>query len=218
MLRWIRRRACGDDACSCSLDHGQRSHAHVATIRPGLRVVAFCTPLPFARHRLARSCAIHGGRCLPARAPCQNLSQLHPCCTVELTRPSTPSTPSTPCPPPCRCTLQIHEKLAIARQLSALGVDVCEAGFPVASPGDFDAVSLIAREIGPLTEKRVGGAPMVIAGLARALHKDIERCYEAVKHAPRHRIHTFLATSDLHVRAPGAGWAAGAEGCCAPMR
>lgn len=99
----------------------------------------------------------------------------------------------------CSCTLQIHEKLAIGRQLSSLGVDVCEAGFPVASPGDFEAVSLIAKEIGPIVEKRHGGEPMTIAGLARALPKDIERCYEAVKHAPRHRIHTFLATSDLHV-------------------
>lgn len=76
---------------------------------------------------------------------------------------------------------------------------MCEAGFPVASPGDFDAVSLIAREIGHITEKRADGKPMVIAGLARAIPKDIERCYEAVKHAPLHRIHTFLATSDLHV-------------------
>ena len=97
------------------------------------------------------------------------------------------------------CTLQIHEKLAIAHQLSVLGVDVCEAGFPVASLGDFEAVSAIAKEVGPRSHGRE--APMVIAGLARAMQKDIDRCFEAVRHAPRHRIHTFLATSDLHVSA-----------------
>jgi len=89
-------------------------------------------------------------------------------------------------------TLDVHEKLEIARQLSRLGVDICEAGFPIASPGDFEAVSLIASEIGPLTEGRKTGQPMVIAALARANQKDIHRAYEAVKAAPRHRIHTFL--------------------------
>jgi 2-isopropylmalate synthase len=96
------------------------------------------------------------------------------------------------------CTLQLREKVAIAHQLTALGVDVCEAGFPIASLGDFEAVRTIAREVGSV----VGAGrkePMVIAGLARATEKDIDRCYEAVKDAPRHRIHTFLATSDIHV-------------------
>lgn len=97
-------------------------------------------------------------------------------------------------------TLNVQEKLEIARQLSRLGVDICEAGFPIASPGDFEAVRRIAEEVGPLTEGRKSGEPMVIAGLARANHGDIERAYEAVKVAPRHRIHTFLATSDIHLR------------------
>ncbi len=97
-------------------------------------------------------------------------------------------------------TLDVHEKLEIARQLSRLGVDVCEAGFPVASPGDFEAVSLIASEVGSLTEGRRAGQPMIIAGLARANQKDVLRAYEAVRGAPRHRIHTFLATSDIHLQ------------------
>jgi 2-isopropylmalate synthase len=97
-------------------------------------------------------------------------------------------------------TLNVEEKLEIARQLSRLGVDICEAGFPVASPGDFEAVRRIAMEIGPLTAGRKTGQPMVIAGLARANQEDIARAYEAVKVAPRHRIHTFLATSDIHLK------------------
>ena len=97
-------------------------------------------------------------------------------------------------------TLNVKEKLEIARQLSRLGVDICEAGFPIASPGDFEAVRRIAEEVGPLTEGRKTGQPMVIAGLARANQKDIDRAYEAVKVAPRHRIHTFLATSDIHLK------------------
>jgi 2-isopropylmalate synthase len=96
-------------------------------------------------------------------------------------------------------TLNVEEKIEIARQLSRLGVDVCEAGFPIASPGDFEAVRRIAEEVGPLTEGRKSGRPMVIAGLARANREDIQRAYDAVKVAPRHRIHTFLATSDLHL-------------------
>ena len=97
-------------------------------------------------------------------------------------------------------TLNVEEKLEIARQLSRLGVDICEAGFPIASPGDFEAVRRIAEEVGPLTEGRKDGRPMVIAGLARANNDDISRAYEAVKAAPRHRIHTFLATSDIHLK------------------
>ncbi len=98
-------------------------------------------------------------------------------------------------------TLNVEEKLEIARQLSRLGVDICEAGFPIASPGDFEAVRRIAEEVGPLTEGRRSGQPMVIAGLARAARDDITRAYDAVKGAPRHRIHTFLATSDIHLKA-----------------
>ncbi len=96
-------------------------------------------------------------------------------------------------------TLNVDEKLEIARQLSRLGVDICEAGFPIASPGDFDAVRRIAEEVGPLMDGRKSGQPMVIAGLARASKQDIQRAYDAVKVAPRHRIHTFLATSDIHL-------------------
>jgi 2-isopropylmalate synthase len=96
-------------------------------------------------------------------------------------------------------TLNVEEKLEIARQLSRLGVDICEAGFPIASPGDFEAVRRIAEEIGPLMEGRKSGEPMVITGLARANRDDIQRAYDAVKVAPRHRIHTFLATSDIHL-------------------
>jgi len=97
-------------------------------------------------------------------------------------------------------TLNIEEKIEIAKQLSRLGVDVCEAGFPIASPGDFEAVRRIAEEVGPLTEGRKNGQPMVIAGLARANKQDIDRAFDAVKVAPRHRIHTFLATSDIHLK------------------
>ncbi|MCA9950120.1 MAG: 2-isopropylmalate synthase [Anaerolineales bacterium] len=97
-------------------------------------------------------------------------------------------------------TLNVDEKVEIARQLSRLGVDICEAGFPIASPGDFEAVRRIAEEVGSLTEGRKSGQPMVIAGLARANKQDIKRAYEAVRVAPRHRIHTFLATSDIHLK------------------
>ena len=97
-------------------------------------------------------------------------------------------------------TLNIEEKVEIARQLSRLGVDICEAGFPIASPGDFEAVRRIAEEVGSLIEGRQNGQPMVIAGLARANQQDIDRAYAAVKAAPRHRIHTFLATSDIHLK------------------
>jgi 2-isopropylmalate synthase len=97
-------------------------------------------------------------------------------------------------------TLHTHEKVAIARQLSLLGVDVCEAGFPIASEGDFQAVQKIAQEVGPLTENRKEGKPMVIAALSRATQKDIDLAYDAVRAAPLPRIHTFLATSDIHLK------------------
>jgi len=97
-------------------------------------------------------------------------------------------------------TLNIDEKVEIAKQLSALGVDVCEAGFPIASNGDFEAVKRIAQEVGPLMNGRTSGKPMVICGLARAVEGDILRAYEAVKYAPCHRIHTFLASSDIHLK------------------
>src|SRR5690348_9460041 len=86
-------------------------------------------------------------------------------------------------------SLNAAEKLEIAHQLARLGVDVIEAGFPIASPGDFEAVRAIAREVhGP-----------VIAGLARAHAADVDRAWEAVRDAERPRIHTFLSTSDIHI-------------------
>ena len=86
-------------------------------------------------------------------------------------------------------SLNATEKLEIANQLARLGVDVIEAGFPIASNGDFEAVRAIAREVhGP-----------VIAGLARAHSADIERAAEAVREAERPRIHTFISTSDIHI-------------------
>ncbi|KAJ1914871.1 2-isopropylmalate synthase (Alpha-isopropylmalate synthase) (Alpha-IPM synthetase) [Tieghemiomyces parasiticus] len=98
-------------------------------------------------------------------------------------------------------TLSPDDKIQIARSLSKLGVDVLEAGFPVASPGDFSAVQRIAREVGPLMEGREKiGKPMIIAGLARAVEKDIQTAYDAVKDAPLKRIHVFLATSDIHLQ------------------
>ncbi len=90
------------------------------------------------------------------------------------------------------CSMNIDEKMRIAHALAALGVDVIEAGFPIASPGDFKAVHRIASEVeGPR-----------IAGLARAHPKDIERAGEAVRPAgDRARIHTFIATSPIHMEA-----------------
>ncbi len=90
-------------------------------------------------------------------------------------------------------SLTSEEKLLLAHQIAALGVDVLEAGFPAASPDDRAAVARIAREVGSQSD-----AP-IIAGLARACRGDIERAGEAVTPARRGRIHTFLATSDLHL-------------------
>ena len=86
-------------------------------------------------------------------------------------------------------SLNTQEKVEIAHQLSRLGVDVIEAGFPITSPGDFEAVKAIAREVeGP-----------VICGLARTSKQDIDAAWNAVKDAERPRIHTFIATSDIHI-------------------
>ena len=87
-------------------------------------------------------------------------------------------------------TMNQEEKLRLARQLEILGVDVIEAGFPAASEGDFQAVKAIAAAV-----KNVQ-----VAGLCRALASDITRCFEAIKGAQNPRIHTFLATSPLHMR------------------
>ncbi|NER03503.1 MAG: 2-isopropylmalate synthase, partial [Okeania sp. SIO3C4] len=88
--------------------------------------------------------------------------------------------------------LNIDEKLTIARQLSRLGVDVIEAGFPYSSPGDFEAVQKIAETVG------VEGGP-TICGLARTTRADIEAAGKALKPAANARIHTFIATSDIHL-------------------
>jgi 2-isopropylmalate synthase len=86
-------------------------------------------------------------------------------------------------------SLNQQEKLEIAHQLARLGVDVIEAGFPITSPGDFEAVQAIAREVeGP-----------VICGLARTSKQDIDAAWNAVKDSARPRIHTFIATSDVHI-------------------
>ncbi|CAN8068670.1 unnamed protein product [Agarophyton chilense] len=90
-------------------------------------------------------------------------------------------------------TLTADEKKIIARQLAKLGVDIIEAGFPIASDGDFEAVRAVAIEVGNSEN------PPIICGLARALEKDISRCHEAIKHAAFPRIHTFIATSDVHM-------------------
>jgi len=90
-------------------------------------------------------------------------------------------------------SLNLEEKLAIAHQLARLGVDVIEAGFPFASQGDFKAVNKIAEVVG-------GDNGPIICGLARASKNDIKACYEAIRPAPKKRIHTFIATSDIHLK------------------
>jgi 2-isopropylmalate synthase len=94
-------------------------------------------------------------------------------------------------------TMRPAEKLEVARSLARLGVDVIEAGFPAASPGDLDAVRTIAREVGSPAGGR--GEPPIIAALARATRSDIDAAWQAVKAARRPRLHTFLATSELHL-------------------
>ncbi len=100
-------------------------------------------------------------------------------------------------------TLHIQEKMEIAHQLARLGVDIMEAGFPAASPGDLEAVRRIATTVGRAPRRGKNGeivAPPVIAGLARANKNDIDKAWEAVQGAVRPRIHTFLATSDIHMQ------------------
>src|SRR3972149_5637629 len=84
-----------------------------------------------------------------------------------------------------------REKLELARQLARLRVDVMEAGFPIASPDDFEAVKVVSQNI------REG---ISIAGLCRTRDQDIDRAWEALQHAERPRIHTFIATSDIHMQ------------------
>ena len=89
------------------------------------------------------------------------------------------------------CSMNTKEKVELAKQLARLGVDVLEAGFPIASQDDFEAVRAVAQSLkdGP-----------VIAGLARAKDTDIDRAWEAVQAAQRPRIHTFIATSEIHIK------------------
>jgi 2-isopropylmalate synthase len=87
-------------------------------------------------------------------------------------------------------TMTLEEKIQVAELLDAMGVDIIEAGFPIASEGDFEAVSEVA--------KRADNA--IVAGLARAGQKDVERAGEAVRHARRPRIHTFISTSPVHMK------------------
>lgn len=87
-------------------------------------------------------------------------------------------------------SMNVGEKLQLARQLARLGVDIIEAGFAIASPGDFEAIKTIGAEVeGP-----------VICSLARAKEEDIKRAWEALKDAPKKRIHTFHSTSDIHLK------------------
>ncbi|MFZ0808307.1 MAG: 2-isopropylmalate synthase, partial [Candidatus Sulfotelmatobacter sp.] len=88
------------------------------------------------------------------------------------------------------CSMNQQEKLRLAHQLDRLGVDVIEAGFPIASDGDFESVKAIAAVV----------RRPIIAGLARACRADIERAWDALKEAERPRIHVFLATSDIHLQ------------------
>ena len=94
-------------------------------------------------------------------------------------------------------TLTSQEKLEIARMLAKLGVDIIEAGFPIASPDDFAAVKQIADTVG--NEVFEDGYVPVICGLSRANPKDIERAWDAVKGAKLSRVHTFIATSPIHM-------------------
>src|SRR5512140_1391273 len=88
------------------------------------------------------------------------------------------------------CSMTVPEKLQMARKLVELGVDILEAGFPIASDGDYEAVCAISREF-----------PWVqVAALARSCTKDVERAARALEHAQRSRIHTFIATSDIHLK------------------
>jgi 2-isopropylmalate synthase len=87
-------------------------------------------------------------------------------------------------------SMSLEEKIQIARVFDELGIDIIEAGFPIASPGDFEAVSAISKIL----------KNSIPCGLARATKKDIDACHEALKAAPRFRIHTFISTSELHMK------------------
>ncbi|MCX6607870.1 MAG: 2-isopropylmalate synthase [Acidobacteria bacterium] len=90
------------------------------------------------------------------------------------------------------CSMTVPEKMKMAAKLVELGVDIMEAGFPIASHGDFEAVDAISREF--------GNGDLTVAALARSTRLDVERAGEALKRAKRARIHTFIATSDIHLQ------------------
>lgn len=97
-------------------------------------------------------------------------------------------------------TMTSAEKLEVARNLARLGVDIIEAGFPAASPDDLEAVRRIAEEVGRPNAADPEAKVPVIAGLARANKHDIDKAWEAIKGAQKPRIHTFLATSEIHMQ------------------
>src|SRR5437879_6496155 len=88
------------------------------------------------------------------------------------------------------CSMTVPEKLRMARKLVELGVDILEAGFPIASDGDFEAVQAVSREF-PWSQ---------VAALARCCTLDVERAASALANAKRPRIHTFIATSEIHLK------------------
>ena len=97
-------------------------------------------------------------------------------------------------------TMTSAEKLEVAHSLARLGVDIIEAGFPAASPDDLEAVRRIALEVGNPPAGDPNAKVPVIAGLARASKDDITKAWEAVQGAQKPRIHTFIATSEIHMK------------------
>src|SRR2546428_3123418 len=87
-------------------------------------------------------------------------------------------------------SMNLEEKVKMAQQLERVNVDIIEAGFPIASEGDFEAVNAISQKVRRPT----------IAALARATRTDIDRAWQAVRHARKPRVHTFIATSDIHLQ------------------
>ena len=87
-------------------------------------------------------------------------------------------------------SMSLEEKIQISRVFDELGVDIIEAGFPIASPGDFEAVTEVSKIL----------KNSIPCGLSRHIKKDIDACYESLKTAKRFRIHTFISTSPLHMK------------------
>ena len=87
-------------------------------------------------------------------------------------------------------SMSVEEKIQISRVFDEMGIDIIEAGFPISSPGDFEAVSAISKSV----------KNSIPCGLARATKKDIDACHESLKFAKRFRIHTFISTSPVHMK------------------